>query len=244
MSRKKEPTYITEQHAFPQRLQQLMKEHGTTQKQLGTAIGKRPQTVSLYACGQSSPDADTIRAISDYYNVSADWLLGRPGSVMTIDTDLQAVCQYTGLSEKAVQTLHDSTDEDKELAAFLANRPFFTNGVSARIEWLVEEQNKLISIHECVLSSAMMKWQGKDEGKSRVIRAQLRGINGGSKVILPATDGARYYRQEAIDVFSSIVDTWIEDSYNSIIEKQEQEREIFKDWDRGDTDADNPQDAE
>ena len=240
MSRKKEPTYITEQRAFPQRLQCLMKDNGTTQKQLGTAIGKRPQTVSLYTNGQSSPDVDTLRAIADYYNVSADWLLGRSGSVMTIDADLQAVCQYTGLSERAVQTLHDSMDEDKAQDAFIANQPYFASGARDRIEWLVEEQLQLIGINECVLSSAMMKWQGKDEGEKRIIRAHIRGINGGPKVILPAMDGARYYRQEAINIFSGIVDTWIENSYNSIIEGQKRIGEEIKDMDGGDTDANNP----
>lgn len=244
MSRKKEPTYITEQQAFPQRLQRLMKEQGTTQKQLGTAIGKRPQTVSLYTTGQSSPDVDTIRAIADYYDVSADWLLGRPHSTKTLNADVASVCLYTGLSEKAVQTLHDSMDDDKELTAYEAKEPFFSSGVASRIDWLIEEQNKLININECVLTSAIMKWQADGDSGEQIIRNQFRGIKGGPKVILPARDGARYYRQEAIDVFSSIVDTWIENSYNSIIENQKQEREKFKDWDRGGTDAVDTQDAE
>ncbi len=242
MSRKKESSYVTEKRPFPSRLRRIMQEHGTTQKDLAAAIKKQPQTVSLYVTGQSAPDVDTLRAIADYYNVSADWLLGRPHSTKTLNADVASVCLYTGLSEKAVQTLHDSMDSDKELAAFEAKQPYFSSGVAGRIEWLIEEKIKLTNINECVATSAIMKWQADGDSREQIIRNQLTGIKGGPRVILPARDGARYYRQEAIDVFSSIVDAWIEEDYNDILEDQKHAREKYKDWDRGDTDAVDPQD--
>lgn len=107
MARKAQPSYITEQGIFPQRLKALMDETKTTQKALGAAIGMRPQTVSLYMNGQSSPDINCLYRIASYFNVSADWLIGMPNSVKTINADAAAALKYTGLTENALNTLHN-----------------------------------------------------------------------------------------------------------------------------------------
>jgi hypothetical protein len=52
---------------------------------------------------------------SDFYSVSADYLLGRSG-VRTTDAELTAVCEYTGLSEISVGVLHDIIENHKEYA--------------------------------------------------------------------------------------------------------------------------------
>lgn len=76
MPRKKEPTHVTEKYTFPTRLRKLMEIYGTTQKKLADAIDMRPQTVSLYTTGQSFPDVNTLKKIADFFNASADYLLG------------------------------------------------------------------------------------------------------------------------------------------------------------------------
>lgn len=45
-----------------------------------------------------------LSKIADYYGVSTDYLLGRT-NIPTTDTEIKAVCEYTGLSEKAVKVL-------------------------------------------------------------------------------------------------------------------------------------------
>ena len=42
---------------------------------------------------------------AEYFGVSVDYLLGL-SDVETPDTDLRSVCEYTGLSQKSVETLH------------------------------------------------------------------------------------------------------------------------------------------
>lgn len=70
---------------FPVRLKQLMskrkviknkRECPTSQQDLADKLGIKRQTVSLYLTGQSVPDALQIRKIAQFFNVSADWLLG------------------------------------------------------------------------------------------------------------------------------------------------------------------------
>lgn len=105
MSRKRELAYQTEKNPFSTRLREIMEECKTTQKQLADAIGKRPQTVSLYMNGQSLPDALTLKKMTDFFGISADWILGRDGAVKTMDADIAAAVRCTGLTEDAVELL-------------------------------------------------------------------------------------------------------------------------------------------
>lgn len=61
---------------FPERLRELMAEHGDTQSSLGRALGIQRQTVNNYMVRGSSPNADMLVKICLHYNVSSDWLLG------------------------------------------------------------------------------------------------------------------------------------------------------------------------
>ena len=47
-----------------------------TQKELAFIIGVSQQTISLWESGFAVPDATAIIAISKYFNVSSDYLLG------------------------------------------------------------------------------------------------------------------------------------------------------------------------
>lgn len=111
MARKSEPSYITERGTFQTRLRELMKQQGTTQKELAKVVEMRPQTVSLYVTGQSVPDINTLKRISIFFNVSADYLLGL-SDVATPATDLKGVCDYTGLSEKSVDNIRRINYQD------------------------------------------------------------------------------------------------------------------------------------
>lgn len=112
MSRKTEQRYITEQADFPTNLRELMKEHNVTQKVLAEVIEMRPQTVSLYIGGQSVPDINTLYKIAEYFNVSADWLIGRPNSIRTMKEDIRNACSCLGLSEDAVVLFRQVTSLD------------------------------------------------------------------------------------------------------------------------------------
>ena len=47
---------------------------------------------------------DILKKIAEYFNVSTDYLLGL-SNVKSTDTELKGVCEYTGLTEKAVAVL-------------------------------------------------------------------------------------------------------------------------------------------
>ena len=145
MSRKTEQRYITEQADFPTNLRELMKEHNVTQKVLAEVIEMRPQTVSLYIGGQSVPDINTLYKIAEYFNVSADWLIGRPGSSMRVDADVTAAIKYTGLSENALKMLHDLHNTSHEGMFIKGEQVSYINWLSKILEstndfyWLMGE---------------------------------------------------------------------------------------------------------
>ena len=98
---------------FPQRLNQLMherkvikngKEQSTSQQELAEKLFVKRQTVSLYLTGQSVPDAIQIRRIAQFFNVSADWLLGL-SDVRVQDANTQLICKATGLSADVVDLI-------------------------------------------------------------------------------------------------------------------------------------------
>ena len=57
--------------------------------------------------GNKTPRGDSIAKLAKYFGVSADYLLGLT-EAQTIDTDLRAVADYTGLTENAILALKDS----------------------------------------------------------------------------------------------------------------------------------------
>ena len=61
---------------FPQRLKQLRKELGLSQKSLSEHLGVTQQAVGKWETGRSSPDPATLARLASLLNTSADYLLG------------------------------------------------------------------------------------------------------------------------------------------------------------------------
>lgn len=91
---------------FPSRFRNLIEEKGTTLDVLAAEFNTTRQTVSNWQNGVTVPDAVSICDIARYFGVTTDYLLGLT-DVKTIETDVRAVAEYTGLSQKAISTLQD-----------------------------------------------------------------------------------------------------------------------------------------
>lgn len=61
---------------FSELLKHLRKEKGVTQPQLADAIGVSKGNVGDWETGKSRPGFDAIIALAQYFDVSADYLLG------------------------------------------------------------------------------------------------------------------------------------------------------------------------
>ncbi len=111
MQEKRKYAYQTEREIFPERLAECMRATNTNQTQLATLLGVKHQTVASYRSGKSSPNWKTLAQIARHFNVSADYLIGL-SDVPTPSTDKRAVCDYLGISDKAVDMLLCMKDDN------------------------------------------------------------------------------------------------------------------------------------
>jgi len=65
-------------HQFGNRLREVRTERGLLQRDLEEALNLRPGTVSQYERGLREPDFNLLVIMADQFDVSLDYLLGRP----------------------------------------------------------------------------------------------------------------------------------------------------------------------
>lgn len=68
-------------------------------------VGISRGALSYYENGKRNPDCNVIKSICLNFNVSADYILGLTDT-KTADTNIKAVCEYTGLSERTVKMIN------------------------------------------------------------------------------------------------------------------------------------------
>ncbi|MDE7394781.1 MAG: helix-turn-helix domain-containing protein [Clostridiales bacterium] len=64
-------------HAFTARLTELMEEKNITLRQLEKEVGINHSSVSRWLAGKTLPNIDYLCKLADYFDCSADFLLGR-----------------------------------------------------------------------------------------------------------------------------------------------------------------------
>lgn len=127
MGRKKNTTSemnVAEKLSAPltQRLNELITDSNELKDFLGCSI----QAVNQYKLGISRPSLENLCKIADFYGVSTDYLLGRT-LTKTSDMDKRAMCDYSGLTESALELLHsfkDNPDYSRIISAVLENETF------------------------------------------------------------------------------------------------------------------------
>ena len=62
---------------FAQRLKELRLDNSLTQAELANALSVDQRTVSNWEKGIREPDFESLMKIARYFNVSADYLIGR-----------------------------------------------------------------------------------------------------------------------------------------------------------------------
>ena len=67
---------IINMRIFSQRIKELRKENGYTQRELATKLELTNSTVCDWETGRSEPDLETLKKIAQLFSVSTDYLLG------------------------------------------------------------------------------------------------------------------------------------------------------------------------
>lgn len=103
---------------FGERLDDLYRSRGITQSQLAEETGINQSAISEYINGKNggtgsrAPDCASIIALSKYFSVSTDYLLGLT-TTKSINEDVQAVCRVTGLEDDNIYYLMGLLEADE-----------------------------------------------------------------------------------------------------------------------------------
>lgn len=94
---------------LPSRLRELRKSHNQSQAELSKVLCVSKSTVGLWETGETQPSTEYIFKVAKHYGVSADYLVGVSDSP-SLDADIRAAQEYTGLSDRAVKSLTGDDD--------------------------------------------------------------------------------------------------------------------------------------
>lgn len=78
------------------RIRELRNNKNQTQKDFAKTLRVSQQTVAAWESGRVTPSADTLNKLADYFDVSADYLLGRSSTRKPESHDLEDVMSFDG----------------------------------------------------------------------------------------------------------------------------------------------------
>lgn len=134
--------------ALSGRLQELTElkrdlDYTKSDKKQAFEMGIPYQTFRKYLSNRAECSIGNISKIADYYCVSTDYLLGRT-DVKSTDTNIKQICEYTGLSEAAVNYLIKSkneNDKERRMMSLMIENPWMHSLVNSAtaVEYYAEK---------------------------------------------------------------------------------------------------------
>jgi len=100
-----------------ERIKTLRDEAGLNQKEFGDKYHLSQNDVTLIENGYKTVSYELLLDIAKDYNQSTDYFIKENG-VRANNPDLQYICDYTGLSEKAIEKLHNKAFNAQNLIKF------------------------------------------------------------------------------------------------------------------------------
>lgn len=162
---------------FAKRLRELIETKGIKHGDLADkdVLNVSRQAIGQYCNGTALPPADKIVILAQYFNVSADYLLGL-SDAKTTDTDLKMIVDYTGLSEECIDELHNYC---KKLNSLISNDTDFDEFFSilgvAQYEFISTFISEILpSVIEYLIFRAEML---SDEGVTTINKKGMTVIN-------------------------------------------------------------------
>ena len=103
---------------FYERIKQLRLNKKVSQEEIAKFLGVTKQAYSLYELGKRNVDNETLLKLSEYFNVSIDYLLGKSEDKNEVtDEDIKFA-----LFEGADNITDEMYEEVKEFANFIKNK--------------------------------------------------------------------------------------------------------------------------
>lgn len=106
---------------FNIRLKQLRTQSKETQSSLAEKLGVSSRTIAAYEQGINEPSIDTLIKLSEYFNVTVDYLIGKT-NVQNIKYD--SINKVLGLSDVAISEIKKCNELCYNIFAFIENKNF------------------------------------------------------------------------------------------------------------------------
>ena len=130
---------------FTKRFREIFENSEDSAVKFAERTGISRQAINSYLNENRVPDSIALKKICSAYNVSADWLLGL-SEAKKRDATLDAAIEYTGLSEKAIETIHQLSSREKEFIALHPEEGNLTKFKLALDRIISADQNTLITM--------------------------------------------------------------------------------------------------
>ncbi|MCM1228211.1 MAG: helix-turn-helix domain-containing protein [Clostridium sp.] len=65
--------------SFPSKLKKARNDTGFTQREVAKELGITQSVLARYETGKLEPNIEVLGLLIDFYNISADWLIGTKG---------------------------------------------------------------------------------------------------------------------------------------------------------------------
>ncbi|MBQ8732381.1 MAG: helix-turn-helix transcriptional regulator [Oscillospiraceae bacterium] len=92
---------------LPEKLKLLRVKYGYSQKQVADKVNISPSIISGYETGERTPSTDVLLSLSNIYNCSVDYLLGKQNAEPPVIFDTE------GLTDKQIQAIITLIDSMK-----------------------------------------------------------------------------------------------------------------------------------
>lgn len=118
---------------FAERLTDLINDFDISYRDLEKCTGISASAISKYTNEGAQAPITTVAKLAKYFGVSADYLLGI-SDAKTSDKDIQAVCDYTGLSAEAIKNIRQLCIPNEDSFLSLLNNERFNEN-----KWIINE---------------------------------------------------------------------------------------------------------
>ena len=109
------------------RIKDLRKRKGISQLELAQLLGVTQQAVSGYEKNISQPDIDSLKMLSDYFNVSIDYILGES----SIDIKFEDAASFiSAMKKNLLENGYDFTEKSaKEISEIVVKTIDFVKSI-------------------------------------------------------------------------------------------------------------------